>query len=241
MRPDVERAKEAVAREALKILMSGDYRLVGVGTGSTVEKLVNFLAGEAELVGKRLFVPSSLDTALKLKRIGASVIHPHVVSKIDVYFDGADEVDGEGNMIKGGGAALTTEKVLSYASSYNVFLVDYTKLSRRLGEKRPIPVEVLPHAISVVSEKLSRLGLEHKIRESTGGKYGPVTTDIGGVVIDVIAPPGIGLEELESLLESIPGVVATGLFLGYADELLVGYPDRVERVKVRRARGLGLR
>jgi len=222
---NVEAAKLNAARAALAEIES--CTVVGVGTGSTVEKLIELLARSEELKGK-LYVPSSLDTALKLQRAGLRVLHPAFSPEIEVYVDGADEVDPGLNMIKGGGAAMTMEKVLAHYSRRRVFIVDAAKLVRKLGEKHPVPLEVLPWALGHVLRRLTELGFRAEPRRAPGGKAGPVVADTGGVLVDVYTGPIDDPRELDSLLRSLPGVVETGLFVGYADAVYVGWPERVE-------------
>jgi len=202
--------------------------VVGIGTGSTVDTLVDYLRTVRDYIKHVVFVPSSSSTLIKLKEAGLRVTAPEAVESMDLYVDSADEVDPQLNMLKGGGAAMTMEKILAFYSKKRVFIVDFAKLVSRLGEKHPLPVEVVPRAVSMVLSRLRQLGFKVSLRVSRGGKYGPVVTDTGGMVVDVEIPPGVDLAKLEALLKSLPGVVETGLFLGYADLVVVGYTDRVE-------------
>ncbi|WP_440059898.1 ribose-5-phosphate isomerase RpiA [Thermogladius sp. 4427co] len=223
-----ELAKLRAAGRAVEILLSSRYNIVGVGTGSTVGFFIEELYKKT---GGRLdayFVASSIDTELALANRGFKVLDLTGVTRIDIYIDSADEVDEKGRMIKGGGAAHTLEKILAYASRFNVFIVDYTKIVRRLGERNPLPVEVLPYATSIVLEKIKAMGLEAQVRTLRKHKYGPVISDTGGVVLDVTIPEGRDAGEIAAMVEKIPGVVSTGFFEGYIDLLIVGYPDRVE-------------
>lgn len=221
----METAKLNAARAVLSEIRSFD--IVGVGTGSTVEKLIELLAGSEEFRGK-VYVPSSLDTALKLQRAGLRVLHPAFSPEIEVYVDGADEVDPNLHMIKGGGAAMTMEKVLAHCSRKRLIIVDWTKLVEKLGEKHPVPLEVLPWALGHVLRWLRELGFEAEPRMALRGKAGPVVADTGGVIVDVYTGPIDNPVALDQMLRSLPGVVETGLFVGYADAVYVGWPDRVE-------------
>jgi len=220
---DIEKAKRNAAKQALNFL--GEASTIGVGTGSTVEKFIDVLGEEKDGFKDRLFVASSYDTMLKLSKYRFKVLHPITIDRIDVYVDGADEVDKDLNMIKGGGAALTLEKILTYYSMEKIFLVDYTKLVSKLGEKHPIPLDVLPYAVSFVYDLLIRKGYNPQIRRPTKGKYGPVVSDVGGIIID-IKPASFNPVALERELKSIPGIIETGLFIGLADKVIVGYPDK---------------
>lgn len=220
---NVEKAKINAAKRALAFLDKAT--IIGVGTGSTIKEFINVLGEERDGFKDRLFVASSYDTMLKLSKYGFRVLHPTTINRIDVYIDGADEVDGDLNMIKGGGAALTLEKILTYYSTERIFLVDYTKLVSRLGEKHPIPLDVLPYAVSFVHDLLMRKGYNPRIRRLTKGKYGPVVSDIGGIIID-IKPVSFDPVALEKELKNMPGVIETGLFIGLADKVILGYPDK---------------
>jgi len=220
-----ELAKLNAARAALREI-SG-CRVVGVGTGTTVEKLIELLASSEEFRGK-LYVPSSIDTALKLSRAGLRVLDPSTSPALEVYVDGADEVDPRLNMIKGGGAAMTMEKILAHYAERRVFIVDHTKLVGRLGERHPVPIEVLPQALGGVLRALAGWGLRAEPRPAGRGKMGPVVADTGGVVVDVYTGPIEDPEGLHMRLKSLPGVVETGIFVGYADVVYVGRPEGVE-------------
>jgi ribose 5-phosphate isomerase A len=150
---------------------------------------------------------------------------------IDVNVDGADEVSDLLDLIKGGGAAQTREKIVNYASVKNVIIVDASKLSARLGEKWPIPIEVLAFAHPMTATHLARLGAA-KLRLRDGE---PVRTDAGNVIYDVRVAPIDDPGELDRKLHAIPGVVETGLFVGRCDVLLVAETSGVRRVP----RGVG--
>ncbi|MEM0027516.1 MAG: ribose-5-phosphate isomerase RpiA [Ignisphaera sp.] len=227
MSSSIDVAKYRATEEALKRILNLRPRILGVGTGSTVDIFLDLLVKRREL-GDAKFVCASLYTAQRLVENGFTVLQLSTVDKVDVYVDGADEVDRELNMIKGGGGASTLEKIIAYASNYRIYMVDYTKLVNRLGEKHAIPVEVLPEALSIVYKRLREMGFEATIRFVKSGKYGYVVSDTRGVIVDVRPSQEFSARELAYTLKSIPGVVETGLFVDMADEVIVGYPDRVE-------------
>ncbi|HIQ02817.1 MAG TPA: ribose-5-phosphate isomerase RpiA [Desulfurococcales archaeon] len=221
----ISEIRERIALEALKYI--GNAKVIGVGTGSTVGKFIEKLGEYRREFGDRLFIASSYDTILKLREYGFKVIHPLMVSEIDVYIDSADEVDKELNLVKGGGAALTLEKILTYYSKKRVFIVDYMKVVNWLGEKHPIPVDVIPYAVTMVYRYLKSRGYNVKVRYTTKGKYGPVISDIGGIILDIKLDSPVNVRDLERELKSIPGVIETGLFIDLVDVLIVGYKDKV--------------
>uniref|UniRef100_A0A7C5YS23 Ribose 5-phosphate isomerase A n=1 Tax=Ignisphaera aggregans TaxID=334771 RepID=A0A7C5YS23_9CREN len=226
--PGIEMAKIRAAEKAFEIIANLKPRTIGVGTGSTVDKFIDILARYIDVFRNTIFVCASLYTMYRVKELGYIVLHPSAIDHIDVYVDGADEVDKDFNMIKGGGGASTLEKILAYASSKKIYMVDYTKIVPRLCYRHSIPVEVLQEAMSIVYRRLCQLNLNPVIRKSGGGKHGFVVADSKGVIID-IKPNNIScFRELERTLKMIPGVVETGLFIDLADIIVVGYPDRVE-------------
>jgi ribose 5-phosphate isomerase A len=227
MSNDLEKAKTSAAREAIKYI--GGSKIIGIGTGSTVGVLLKEIRGGNFL--DKVFVPSSLETALILSSYGLSVANPISVKKVDVYLDSADEVDQNMNMIKGGGAALTMEKILAHFSKKRIFIVDYSKLVKRLGEKTPLPIEVIPQFTSMVLEELREKGYKATVRTTSKAKYGPVISDLGGLIVDVTLPKEKELTEVEKELKSIPGIVETGLFLNMVDMLIVGWENKVEVLK----------
>jgi len=226
----VDLAKLNAAKAAARLVE--ESRVIGVGSGTTVERFIDVISRD-EGFRQKVYVPSSLDTALKLSRAGLKVLYPSAASGVEVYVDGADEVDSSLNMIKGGGAAMTLEKILAFYAERRVFIVDHTKLVDRLGSKHPVPIDVLPHAISMVLSELRRRGFRAELRLAGRGKVGPLISDVGGVVIDVRTGPIEDPKGLEEELRSLPGIVETGLFIGLADLVVVGYPDRHEVLRRR--------
>lgn len=227
LNPVLEAKKRAV-EEAMKIVLDTKRDIVGIGNGSTVDMFIDLLTTSSHLFIESYFVCASLYTARKLTEAGFKILSISDVDTIDVYVDGADEVDPELNMLKGGGAASTLEKILASASKLRIYMVDYTKLVKKLGEKKPIPVEVLPQSLSIVVKKLKEKGFKVSIRNLKEGKYGFVIADTGGIILDIIPMQNINLCELDKELKSIPGVVETGIFTkDLVDIVVIGYPDKV--------------
>jgi len=204
------RLKIEIARAALKYVEEG--MVLGVGTGSTVNAFIDELAA----AGIRLdgAVSSSELTTGRLEEIGVSVRELNHTGDLDLYIDGADEVDGSRRLIKGGGGALTREKVIAGASRRFVCIVDDSKLVKVLGEF-PLPVEVIPMARSFVARQLRKLGGNPELRDG-------FTTDNGNVILDVRGMDLVDPVDTESRINAIPGVVTCGLFAQRgADEVLV--------------------
>lgn len=196
--------------------------IVGVGTGSTVNHFIDALATiKADIEGA---VSSSEASTAKLKQLGIPVFDLNSVDKLSVYVDGADEINGHMNMIKGGGAALTREKIVAAVADKFICIVDNTKQVDVLGNF-PLPVEVIPMARSYVARELVKLGGDPVYREG-------VVTDNGNVILDVYNLKILNPKELEVQINAIVGVVTNGLFANRgADVLLVGTPEGVKTIK----------
>jgi len=204
------RLKIEAARAALRDVEDG--MVLGVGTGSTVNAFIEQLGAS----GRRLegAVSSSEETTRRLEAIGAPVVELNHTGDLELYIDGADEVDGHRRMIKGGGGALTREKVIAAASRRFVCIVDESKCVDVLGEF-PLPVEVIPMARSFVARQLRKLGGQPELREG-------FATDNGNPILDVRNLDLVDPVALEDRINAIPGVVTCGLFARRpADTLLV--------------------
>ena len=198
--------KQAVARTAIDYVVDGE--IIGVGTGSTA----NFFIDELAKIKQRIkgAVASSEATAARLRGHGIEVLDLNQVESISVYVDGADEIDASGAMIKGGGAALTREKIVASVSGKFVCIADGSKLVETLG-KFPLPVEVIPMAAADVTRKLTALGGQPRLRTKPGSQDAFVT-DNGGYILDVA---GLSITDpvgLETSINQIVGVIAVGLF-----------------------------
>ena len=213
---DQNELKKAVAKAALAHIPLDC--IVGVGTGSTANFFIDELAGiKGRIEGA---VASSEASAARLKNAGIRVFDLNVVSDVPVYVDGADEVDHRLNMIKGGGGALTREKIVAAVAGKFVCIADATKLKDVLGGF-PLPVEVIPMARSHVGRELLRLGGRPELRQG-------FTTDNGNLILDVRGLDFADPAGLEAALNQIVGVVTNGLFARRgADVLLLGTPDGV--------------
>lgn len=217
-------AKREAARAALDELP--ERGLVGLGSGSTsrlfVEELAPLVRGGRQLVG----VPTSESTRQLAASLGIPLLGDEGPWKIDVNVDGADEVSEALDLIKGGGAAHAREKIVNYASARNVIIVDEGKLSGRLGEKWPVPIEVLPFAHKMTRAHLERFG-SPTLRERGGNA---VRTDAGNLIYDLGTGPIGDPGGLDQALHAIPGVVETGLFVRRADLVIVAGATGVRRL-----------
>ncbi len=196
--------KALVGRAALDYVPAGC--IVGVGTGSTVDKFIDALGEALKADPQRVkgAVSSSVRSTQRLEALGVAVLPAESVEGLGVYVDGADEIDHGGHMIKGGGAALTREKIVAELADQFVCIADESKLVQALG-KFPLPVEVIPMASAQVIRAFAKLGGEVKVRAG-------VTTDNGNVIVDLTGLQITDPAGFESQVNQIPGVVTVGVF-----------------------------
>jgi ribose 5-phosphate isomerase A len=228
-----DEAKWAVAHRAVEFVEDG-MRL-GLGTGTTSTKFIHALADRVKS-GLHVRCVASSDASFNLARsLGIDVTTLDELPEVDLYIDGADEVfphDGQLDLIKGGGAALLREKIVASASKRFLVVVDSTKLVDRLG-KFPLPVEVIKMALPIVEPRLAALGLEPKLRPVKGGKD-PLLTDENNYILDCMAGPLADPAATAKAIRSIVGVVEHGLFLNYAEIVLIAGDDGVQELRATR-------
>lgn len=212
--------KKKVAEAALDYIKG--VSILGIGTGSTVNHFIDLLADhKSDIEGA---VSSSETSTAKLKKLGIPVLELNAVGELDVYIDGADEINPHLQMIKGGGAALTREKIIAGASRTFVCIVDETKYVHVLGQF-PLPVEVIPMARSFVARELVKLGGQPKWREGC-------ITDNGCQILDVYNLNLVNPVQMEQTINNIPGVVTCGIFaLRPADVALVGTAEGIRTLR----------
>lgn len=219
----MDAAKKRAADNALELIRDG--QIVGLGTGSTAKFAIE---GLGKLVREGLSVkgvPTSLATESMAMQLGIPLVNLNQAGTIDITLDGADEVDSNFNMIKGGGGALTREKLVALASTKRVILVDESKLVSRLGESRQLPVEVLPFSWTMSARLITGLGCVANLRRQGEA---PFVTDNGNHILDCEFGPIEDPAALEKRIKILPGVIDSGLFIGIADTLVIGFEDRVE-------------
>lgn len=213
--------KALVGQAALQFVKPGD--IVGVGTGSTVNKFIEALASIKDQISGA--VSSSDVSTDRLKALGIAVFDANAVGELSVYIDGADEIDGSGYMIKGGGAALTREKIVAAQSRQFVCIADESKLVKVLGAF-PVPVEIVPMATARLVRQFAELGGLAQVRMRDGS---PVVTDNGQHILDVSGLQIADPLSFESQVSQWPGVVTVGVFAHQkATVCLLGTPDGVK-------------
>lgn len=216
-----EKNKQAAAEAALTLIETGD--VVGVGTGSTTNF---FIDGLAKVKGKiDGAVASSKASAERLKQHGIEVLSLNDAGQLRIYVDGADESTRHLHLIKGGGGALTQEKIVAQASDQFICIADASKLVDRLGTF-PLPIEVIPMAQSVVARSIVKLGGQPSLRSG-------YTTDNGNIILDAKNLDILDPVEMETLINQIPGVVTVGIFAHRgANKLLLAGDNGVEILTV---------
>lgn len=217
----VKLMKQEVGRAAAAQVKSGT--IVGLGTGSTTAYAIQFI-GERVASGELTDIkgiPTSFQASVLAKQHGIPLTTLDEADHIDIAIDGADEVDPQMNLIKGGGAAHTREKVVDGLAERFIVVVDSSKLSDKIGTLFALPIEVLPMAVAPVTRALEKLGGKVEMRMGVQ-KDGPVITDQGNMVLDVRFDGIDNPAEMESTINNIPGVLENGLFVGLANEVLIG-------------------
>ena len=213
--------KTLVGQAALQYVVPGE--IVGVGTGSTVNKFIDALATIKDQI--KGAVSSSVASTERLKALGIPVFDSNDVAELSVYIDGADEIDGRGHMVKGGGAALTREKIVAAQSRRFVCIADESKLVDVLG-RFPLPVEVIPMATQRITRQFAALGGAATVRLKDGQ---PLVTDNGQHILDVTGLQITDPLAFESQVNQWPGVVTVGVFAHQkASVCLLGTPDGVK-------------
>jgi ribose 5-phosphate isomerase A len=223
---DLDREKQTAARHSMRFIDDGN--IVGLGTGSTAEYAVRFLAERLQNGLKIKGIPTSERTARLGAELGIPLATLDQYQKIDVAIDGCDEADPQLRLIKGAGGAFLREKIIASAAKKFVIIADSSKQVQILG-KTPLPVEVVPFAQTLVAKEIEALGATAKLREDSRGKL--YVTDEGHHIFDCHFGPIADPAALGRQLEAIPGVVEHGLFIGMADIVLIGQGETVVELR----------
>jgi ribose 5-phosphate isomerase A len=225
----VEPSPEAMDRVAARALeLVGDGMLLGLGTGRAAEAFIRRL-GDRVAAGLAVTAVTTSERSEELARsCGIPLSTLAQLDRLDIAFDGADEVTPALELTKGRGGALVRERVVAHAARRFVVLVTPDKLVERLGSRMPVPIVVVPFAGPIVARALGALGGQATERRTGDGR--PYRTDDGGLVLDTRFAPIEAPATLEQAVLAIPGVIDTGLFLSMAERVLVGWPDRVQEL-----------
>jgi ribose 5-phosphate isomerase A len=219
--------KQMAGEEAVNYIENG--MVIGIGTGTTAASMIQALALRLHegltIVGA---VPTSEATAQLASGLGIPLTDLDTHPQLDLAIDGADEIDGQLRLIKGGGGALLREKIVATASRSFIIIADTTKLVPKLGLAFPVPVETIPFARTPVQLQLQALGARVQLRQREGQAF---RTDNGNIILDCFFPGGIDdPESLHTNIKAIVGVLETGLFLGMAERAIIG--DAVRGIQV---------
>jgi ribose 5-phosphate isomerase A len=217
--------KQLAGEAAAKLIEDG--MVIGLGSGSTAAYLIYALSKRIQaglnIIGA---VPTSRVTEELASNLGIPLTDLDTHPVLDLDIDGADEIDGQLGLIKGGGGALLREKIVASTAKRFIVIADITKQVRQLGLNTPLPVETIPFAVTPVRKRLEVLGATVQLRQLAGQKY---LTDNSNVILDCTFPGGIAdPPELESCIKRIVGVVETGLFLNMARQAIIGGPEGVK-------------
>lgn len=225
---NLQKLKMIAANNAVDFIENG--MIVGLGTGSTAEFAIRELSKRLnENTLKDLdLVPTSTKTESFAVSLGLSLTPLEKVSELDINIDGADEVDPELNLIKGGGGALLREKIVAQSSKKNIVVVDESKLSDKLGMKFSLPVEVFRFAVNTSKAFIESLNVEVELRKNPDGTV--FTTDQDNYILDCNFGPITDLQALSDQLNSRSGIVEHGLFLGTTSDLIIGTEQGIKHI-----------
>ena len=219
--PSQDELKSLVAQAALAYVVPGEY--LGVGTGSTVNKFIDALAASG--IAIKAAVSSSLASTERMTALGIPVVDLALVERLSVYIDGADEIDAHGYMVKGGGAALTREKIVAAQADRFICIADASKRVQVLGAF-PLPVEIIPMAAPEIIRRFLAMGGVATLRSANGQ---PLVTDNGQYLLDVKALSITEPLAFENTVSQWPGVVTVGVFAHQRAQLcLLGTPQGVQ-------------
>lgn len=218
--------KELVAQQAARQVKDG--MIVGLGTGSTANYFIQELARRRTEEGLQVTATaSSVISSIKAQEYGLPMVSMEHLTRLDLYVDGADEVTPDMTLLKGRGSDLVREKLLARASDKFIVLVEQSKLVERIGEKFPIPVEVMPFAWQLVKRSLVAVGGCGELRQNAT-KDGLAVTSHGSLVLDMAFDPGMDSKMLNDILNATPGVVEHGIFRGLASAVFIASGGQVE-------------
>jgi len=219
--------KEQAGRKAAEYVKDG--MVVGLGTGSTAEWAIRALAErvQAGTLKDIQCIPTSSSTRKLADEVGLSIRGLEDVEWVDLTIDGADQVDENLNLIKGGGGALLREKVVAFSSGEVIIIVDPSKMAKHLGDGCPVPVEVIPFAEAVVRQALINLGAEVEPRMDGDD---PFMTDNDNLILDCLYTKPFDPKHMEREIKRIPGVVESGLFVDMTDRVIMGQETGTAKV-----------
>jgi len=227
--------KEAAAREALGFVKDG--MVVGLGSGSTASIFIKLLGERVKQGMKVIGIPTSRESEELGRSVGIMIGELRDNPVVDLTVDGADEVDPGLNLIKGLGGALVREKIVAYATEFEIIVVDDSKIVEYLGQKAPLPVEIVKFAHEATVNRLRDIGCQPKLRMKDGQMF---VTDNGNYIADCRFERIDSPQSLEAEINMVPGVVDNGLFVGLADKVIVASKDGIRTMERRGITSLAL-
>ena len=227
--------KEAAAREALGFVKDG--MVVGLGSGSTASIFIKLLGERVKQGMKVIGIPTSRESEELGRSVGIMIGELRDNPVVDLTVDGADEVDPGLNLIKGLGGALVREKIVAYATEFEIIVVDDSKIVEYLGQKAPLPVEIVKFAHEATVNRLRDIGCQPKLRMKDGQMF---VTDNGNYIADCRFERIDSPQSLEAEINMLPGVVDNGLFVGLADKVIVASKDGIRTMERRGITSLAL-
>lgn len=216
----IEACKRSAAERAAGLAQEGT--VIGLGTGSTAAYFIEALSRRHQQGLQVQVVASSSSSSLLAEQRGLPLIDVNSLNSIDLYVDGADEINPSKQMIKGAGGALLREKILAHMSREMVVIVDETKLVSELGT-RPLPVEIIPFGLHATLNHLKQLGYSGKLREQTSGT--PYVTENNNYLFDIKLTPSDHIDQDHLRICTVPGVVETGFFQNHSGRVIIGFKD----------------
>ena len=222
----ISELKQAIGKKTVDTLIKTNMK-IGLGSGSTALAAVLRISERIKegSLNNIMLVPTSFQVEVECMRLGlhlSSLNDPAIDGKLDITIDGADEVDSKWFLSKGGGGALLLEKVLAHASLRYVIMIDQLKLVKYLGEKLPLPVEIIPEALTTAAQQLQLLGVKTYLRMAKA-KTGPVITDHGNLILDATFKQQYDPIKMDQEIMMIPGVMANGIFTRQVNDLFIGH------------------
>ena len=225
----IDEAKKQAALTSAKHVKSG--QIIGLGSGSTAVHFIREVGRRLETgdISDIYAVPTSYQASIDAVNAGIKLTTLDEYPELDLAVDGADQLDSKLNVIKGGGAALLREKIIAASAKYYIIIADERKLIGTIGRGRSVPIEVLPFAVEPVIRSIGKLNGVPSLRGGSG-KLGPVVSDNGNFIVDADFGAISNPEELNAELKKIPGIIETGLFLGYTDIAYIGTEKGIRKI-----------
>lgn len=219
--------KQLVAKHAAQLVQNG--MLVGLGTGSTANYFIEELARRIKDDGLQInTVSSSVVSMLKAQSLQLPLVAIEHIKQLDLYVDGADEVTADNTLLKGQGSDLVKEKLLARSCKQFVVLIDLSKQVTKIGQNFSIPIEVMPFAWQLVKQQLEKLGGQGELRQSGNGL---AVSSYGSLLLDMDFDPSLDCRQINSILDSMPGIVEHGIFCDLADSVLLANDGKVKEIK----------